>query len=264
MPRRKGGTVTPHGEIHKRFKRRDIADQVMGLLKYADKTPEQLIIALGINRWDNRAKATQQQELCKEMDALIKRRGLPITKTEAPGRGAQPKYGLSRQRTQRVQAEPTLKTCIDPALKGTWSADQKDAHRDRKKAAWAEKAQLMEADSKAQRADMRKRLQPKSERKTQASTKARKPRTPKPAVAPKPAATGRPRKVSRGPTEAVRMQLEPKILRLLRTQGNVTEAQMRRRLGAAAVEVAKAMTGVDSGQLGVGRFFYLSEEASVS
>lgn len=183
MPRRKGGTVTPHGEIHKRFKRRGIADQVMGLLKYADKTPEQLIIALGINRWDNRARAAQQQELCKEMDALIKRRGLPITKTEAPGRGAQVKYGLRRQRTQRTRTEPTLTVCIDPAIAGTWNADQKDAHSAKKKAVWAEKVQLMEAESKVVRADMRKRLKPKSERKTQASTKARKPRTPNPAVA---------------------------------------------------------------------------------
>ena len=91
MPRVKGGTVAPHSEIYIRFQREGIAGQIMATLRYADKTPEQLITALGINRWGAKAKQVQWKELCKHMDELIAQDNLPIVKLT----GAQIKYARS-------------------------------------------------------------------------------------------------------------------------------------------------------------------------
>lgn len=67
-----GGT----NDVVKKFREPGIADRVMSLLKFADKKPENLAIALGINRVGSWKRLIEE-----EMDRLIEECDLPLVKT---------------------------------------------------------------------------------------------------------------------------------------------------------------------------------------
>ena len=162
MPRKPGASVVPHSEVCKRFRRPDIADQVLAALQYTAKTPLQIGRFLGLNANSQLAKNVET-----EMDKLIKRRNLPIQKDVNQGKRKQDRtVKYSRANPQQVRAPKSApvvtsndcKVWVDESIKGTWSGKTRADISAAKKQNWNQVAAASEAQSQIARKQFREQL----------------------------------------------------------------------------------------------------------
>lgn len=167
MPRKPGGSVVPHSEVRKRFRRCDIADQVLAALKYRSKSLEELALFLGIDRGQRNVWYGRRQELERCVDRLIDQRHLPIEKHVGQGRQAQDRtVKYSRANPQPVRAPKATpaatnngcKVWIDPGIAGTWSGKTRADISAAKKQNWNQVAAASEAQSQVTRKQFREQL----------------------------------------------------------------------------------------------------------
>ena len=170
MPRKPGASVVPHSEVCKRFRRPDIADQVLAALQYTAKTPLQIGRFLGLNANSQLAKNVETA-----MDKLIERRNLPIQKQVNQGKSRNDravKYTRANPQqssTPRPAPAATNNGCkvwVDESVKGTWDGKTQADISAAKKQNWNQVAATSEARSKAERAKFRERLKQKQRRRS--------------------------------------------------------------------------------------------------
>ena len=180
MPRKPGGSVVPHSEVRKRFRRSDIADQVLAALKYRAKSLEELALFLGIDRGQRNVWYGRRQELERCIDRLIDKRHLPIEKHVGQGRQAQDrtvKYSRANpQQPSAPKATPAAtdndcKVWIDRSIAGTWDGKTQADISAEKKQNWNQVASASEAQSKAERAKFRKQLNRKPRQRSNTARK---------------------------------------------------------------------------------------------